>query len=366
MREINGFSGAHIPLDNTTYLNFAGAGYLGLGALSAVTSAGAKALLDYGAIAQIPQHYGFILPPVRLAEEAACDFFQSEAALYISSGYLFGLAVMHGLKGKVNHIFYDSASHYNLLDGIRAAGIPATPFCHLDAMDLNSRLAQLPASVTPAIVTDALYSTRGEIAPLDLYWKMLKPLHGYLIVDESHSIGVMGPKGQGALSQYAIKDHHIIYGGSLSKGLGAYGGIILASPSIIEELRLTPPIRGGCAGISAGAAMSAAAFRFLSTHPEPLLKIRQLTRMLKQGLASLGFSVENEDIPIASFFLKNRETMLDLQQFLFSQGIYILYSDYIGAGKAGILRCAVFADHDAKDISRLLTQIETYMQTMVS
>lgn len=359
---INAACGARLYAEGRELVNFGGACYLGLSDKPELTKA-ARSAAKYGAIAPVPRHYGFSVAPVEEAENAARAFFDTEAAIYFPTGYMFGLAAMHGLSNRIDVVFADSSAHYCLKDGIAASGKPAVAFEHLDADDLQRKIdLTLKPGQVPAVVTDGMFATFGDIAPLDEYSRILEPYGGFLIVDESHSFGVIGPNGHGAVEKYGLPRDRVLAGGSLSKAFCAFGGIAVGSSELINTLSACPPIRGSSAGMSAAAAMSAAAMQYAKVHPELLVRLRELVSELKTGLSGLGISVKQTESPVAAFTLESRERMLALQRFLGDNGIYVLFSDYIGAGADGVIRCAVFADHTEGDIRLLLAMISRFLK----
>jgi len=362
LKMIDSACGARLYTEGRELVNFGGACYLGLSDIPELQEA-ARAAAKYGAIAPVPRHYGFSVAPVEEAENAARAFFNTESAIYFPTGYLFGLVALHGLASRIDMVYTDSNAHYCLKDGIAASGKPAVEFDHLDADDLRRKMNMtLKPKQVPAVVTDGMFATFGDIAPLDEYSRILAPYDGFLIVDESHSFGVIGPNGRGAVEKYGLSRERVLAGGSLSKAFCAFGGIAVGSSELIDALSVWPPIRGSSAGMSAAAAMSAAAMQYAKAHPELLTRLRKLVGELKLGLSGLGISVKQTESPVVAFTLESRERMLALQRFLNVNGIYVLFSEYIGAGADGVIRCAVFADHTEDDVRLLLTMIARFLK----
>ena len=113
--------------------------------------------------------------------------------------------------------------------------------------------------------------------------------------------------------------------------------------------------------MSAGAAMTAASLQYLRAHPGPLSAMRANATALKQGLRSLGLAIDDHDSPVATFVTGDAERMRRIQAALYEQGIFIMYSTYVGAGPQGALRCAAFADHAPRDIRRLMSALESLL-----
>jgi len=275
--------------------------------------------------------------------------------MYFATGYLFGLIGMAGLAAHFDAVFLDKSAHYNLRDGARAAGKPVHSFKHLSASDLARALRrEVRGGVRPLVATDGMFSTFGSVPPLAEYARLLAPLGGWLLVDESHSFSALGPTGRGAAEHHAVSGERVLIGGSLGKGLGAYGGLAVGAAGVIAELWQSPPARGAASGMSCGAAMAAASMRLLRQQPERLVKLRRNTLQLKTGIRTLGIDANDTEAPVAALVSGTAAEMQAVQQSLMAEGIYVIYATYVGAGPHGALRYAAFADHDPADIDRLI------------
>lgn len=348
-------STAHMVVDGRRILSFGGSSYLGLAGHPRIIEAGVSALRELGPGSQLSRHYGFGLSANMQAEEAAREFFDAEAAMYFGTGYLFGLIALGGLANECDAVFLDEHAHYSLRDAARASGLPTHFFAHLDAQDLAAVMAkELKAGARPLVATDGMFPTRGSIAPLKAYAALLAPHDGWLVVDESHAFGCVGPRGRGAVELAGLPRDRILVGGSMAKAIGAHGGLAVGSSAVIEQLWRAPAARGAVLGCSAGAAMTAAGLRHVRSNPDLLQRLRRNVRNMRQGLRKLGWAPEENEGPLATFEHGSAADMIGIQRTLMDQGIFIAYSTYVGAGAEGVLRVAVFADHTDADIQRLV------------
>lgn len=362
VQEIESPSGAHMVIDGQQILNFGGSCYLGLSQQPELIEAGTHALRTLGPIAQLGRHYGFALTANLEAEKAAQRFFEAEAAMYFATGYLFGLIAMAGLKDDYDIIFIDEKAHYSLRDGAMASGKPLVDFKHCSPEDLSLQVKRhLSHGQVPLLATDGMFATIGNLPPLDAYFRVLEPFQGWLVVDESHSFGVIGAHGRGAVEKFGLSRERVVAGGSLGKALCAFGGIAIGSEHAISAMWKSAPARGAGLGMSSGAAMSAASMTYLCQHPEQLETLRQNIKYLKAGLRDLGIQVDDTEAPIATFSKGTAAEMDALQQKLMAEGIHITYSKYIGAGPDGCIRLAIFSDHRIEDIDRLLDAFRKHM-----
>jgi 8-amino-7-oxononanoate synthase len=199
-----------------------------------------------------------------------------------------------------------------------------------------------------------MYSTFGELTPLDELAAVTLPFEGRMVVDESHSFGVFGSLGRGAWEHFKLPAGAALIGGSTGKAFGVVGGIIPATREEVEVLRDSPASRGASHGLPAAGAMCAASFRYIRRHPELLLRLRENTLELKHGLRQIGLSIPDNVAPVASFTTTSGRSMQDLREQLLAEGICVLHSHYIGAGEDGVIRCGIFADHTRAHIDRLL------------
>jgi 7-keto-8-aminopelargonate synthetase-like enzyme len=352
-------SGGHMVVDGRPLLNFGGSCYLGLSSEPELVEAAVAALQAGGPMAQLPRHYGFAQAANLDVEATARAYFDSSGAMFFATGYLFGLVVLSALADDYDIVLLDESAHYNLRDGALAAGKPIRTFRHRDAADLARRLQEVSASgARPLVATDGMFATYGSIPPLAAYRDLLAPHDGWLVVDESHSFGVIGPTGRGACEAEGVTGRRVVAGGSLGKAFCAYGGIAVGDAEIIERLWRTPAARGAASGMASGAAMADASMAFMRRHPERLTKLRQNVAYLKERLEAIGLAVDPGDAPVIAFTRGSAQAMSQLQAELMAEGIFVIYSTYVGAGPDGAIRIAAFADHEKADIDRLVAALE--------
>lgn len=164
--KIQSVSGAHMIVDGREMLNFTGCSYLGICSEPALIEAGVEALKRYGSLGQIPRHYGALPPPYFEVEEAAARFFQSEAAMFFSQGYLFASVALQGLVDRYDLIFVDEGAHYAVKAAARAAEKPIVFYRHSDAEDLARKLREnLRPGQRPVVATDGMFPTWGNVPP---------------------------------------------------------------------------------------------------------------------------------------------------------------------------------------------------------
>lgn len=351
-------AGAEIVIDDRKYLNFGGSSYLGLSAHPAIIAAGIAGLNARGSGMQMPSSQGLSVPETAEIEHVAADFFRVEASLFFSCGYLFPLAALAALDRDRHVVFADEFAHFAIRDGIRASGLAAFSYRHCDPEDLRTKLkSHISVGQTPCIATDGLFSTFGNIPPLDELFEICSGYGGKLLIDESHSFGTMGASGRGTIEHFGLVSPNIVAGGSLGKAFGACGGIALGSSESIRRLKDTPAGLGAGKGAPHLGAMCAESLKLVKRTPLFLKNLRQNTSQLKQGLQQIGIDVGNSDAPIAAFSRGSFEANRACKQQLRERGIFVYHSKYIGTGTDGVIRLAVFSDHTNDQISYLLQEL---------
>jgi len=295
-------------------------------------------------------------------ERVAAKFFGTEDAAYIASGYLANVAALQALRQQTpfDVIFQDAMGHYSIVDFSRSFGLPVVSFAHRDPDDLGKKIkANLKAGQRPIVLSDGIFPVPGEIAPVPDYIKILAPYDGILWLDDCHALGVIGLNGRGTYDHFNVKGGRLFFGGTMSKAIGGYGGIVPATASLATEIRSGHVMAGATMPPSAAAGAAIRGMRLLLAHPEWRAKLWANAKRLKDGIRRMGFPMNDTVVPVASFALKTAADMERVHGELFNRGIVIQLSHYVGAGPAGVLRMVAFATHTNEQIDRLLAALKS-------
>jgi 7-keto-8-aminopelargonate synthetase-like enzyme len=349
--------GTETTISGRRYLYFGGTSYHTLQYHPEVIRAAHEALDRYG-IHSSTSRSGFGNTPLYAeVERMAARFFGTEDAAYLASGYLSNIAALQvlRLRKRYDAIFHDETAHYSIADFVHATNTPVHVFAHRDPDDLSRQLkAGLKPGQTPLVMTDGIFPVPGEIAPVPDYVKALEPYNGLVWLDDAHALGVIGANGRGTYEQFGLSGDRLFFGGTLSKALGGYGGIVPASAAMAQDIRDGHIMNGATMPASPSAAASVKGMELLLSHPEWLTRLRENARRLKAGIRQMGFTVQPTDVPVVSFALKTASDMERVHAALMDRGICIQLSHYVGAGEAGVLRIVVFSTHTGEQIDRLL------------
>jgi 8-amino-7-oxononanoate synthase len=355
-RTIHGAVSARINIDGRDYINFFGSGYLALSNIAQVRNAVLRTLQKGAPFAQpVPAALGAIDPIFAAVERAGAMAFNTEATVFLPSGYLIGCVGLSSFDSAVDVLMLDEFAHHNLVDAAKISGLNTVRYRHCDPQSLHDRIkSDIRAGRRPLVMTDGVFATTGRIAPLAEYSEVLKAYDGRMFVDESHSFGVVGPNGRGA-AEYCGVQHLARIGATLSKALCAQGALVGCSTNDAQRLKGIPPMRGACAGSPLSAVAATEALTYAAAHPELAEKLRAIAERLRSRLRGLGLEVINTPAPIVSFGAGNIADMRELQRRAFESGVFIYHSTYLGAGPEGVIRCAVFCDHSPDDIDALIS-----------
>jgi len=366
--------GAECTIDGRSFLYFGGTSYLGLHGHPDVIAAACEATRRYGIHSATSRSlYGNT--PVLLAVEAlVAEFFDLEGSFYFASGYLSNAVLVQTLAPDFDVLLLDESAHYSVVEAALSARLPLVRFRPRDAEDLQRNLQQLGPNQRPLVLTDGVSPSLGCVAPIDRYCRILEPYDGAaILVDDAHGMGTIGDHGRGTLDFFglwsrAVNDDpaaadrppvRLYVGGTLSKALGGFGGIVPGSAALLRRVRTaTHYYEGASAPPTPVAAASARALELVQCHPELRLRLRDNVRAVRSGLRQLGLSVEESPTPIVAVQAGTAEQMQRLQAELQQRGIIVPYmAAYSGLGPAGALRVAVFATHTDEMIQRLLAAL---------
>ncbi|MGC6456478.1 MAG: aminotransferase class I/II-fold pyridoxal phosphate-dependent enzyme [Coraliomargaritaceae bacterium] len=314
-------------IDGKEYISFSGYNYLGL--------AGDPRVNDY-AIEKI-QQYGTTVSASRIAsgerplhtelETALADFLECESALTFVSGHATNVSVIEHLTGSRDLIVYDELAHNCILSGIALSGAKSISFAHNDAADCKRVLETHRKDYERVLIAiEGVYSMDGDIAPLDEFVELKRTFRTFLLVDEAHSVGVLGPTGKGIGQLQSIqRDDVDLWMGTFSKALASCGGYIAGKKKLIRYLRYTTPGFVYSVGISpANAAAALKSLELIQSEPERIQKLHENADYFLYGAQRAGFSTgSSQATPIIPIILGDRLKTLLLSQALFDNGINV-------------------------------------------
>jgi 7-keto-8-aminopelargonate synthetase-like enzyme len=348
-------------INGKRYLYFGGTGYFAFQTHPEVIKAAQKALADFGTCSATSRNVFGTFPIYLEVEKKAGEFFGAEDTIYLPSGYLINIAGFQSLAqlGKFQAMFVDEGAHWSITDFMYALQKPVYTFTHGDPEDLERKIkANLKPGEKPLVASDGIFPTFGKVAPIPEYFKIAERYDGCVWLDDCHAIGVLGENGRGTYEYYGLKSPRLYFGGTLSKAIGAHGGIIPGTTELVLPIRAGHIVNGANAPVSAAAGAAVKGMELMMAHPELRQQLWRNARQLKSGLKKMGFDQDDSPVPVAAWTLKSGEDMDRVHQKLMERGIAIQRTRYVGAGPNGALRAVVFATHTPEQIARLLGELK--------
>lgn len=345
---------------NRTLVHFSGCDYFRLSRHPKIASAARAALAKNGlSVAASRVTTGNHKIYAQLESELAA-FFGAESALLFPDGYLAPMAVAQALAGEFSHAFIDEFTHAALKDASRMLNCPVNTFKHGDISAVGRALSKCGPRARPIILTDGMFAHDGSVAPLSQYLKIL-PRHGRILVDDAHGAGVLGAMGKGSLEHEGAGRKRIIQCATLSKAFGVYGGVVLGTRALREQIIARSHVFAGTTPLPLPLAGSAiTALKLLRSEPACRERLSQNTSYLRSQLRHSGWNVQETPGPIIRLPLMNRAAAADLKRRLFAAGIFPPFLKYGRASAAGYFRFVISSQHTRAQLNKLASVLESF------
>ena len=292
----------------------------------------------------------------RELEAEIARFLNRRSAMIFPTGYQANLGMLAGLAGPRDVILLDADSHSSIYDGCRLSGATVVRFRHNDPGDLDRRLGRLQGQgECKLIVVEGIYSMLGDRAPLAEFAEIKRRHGAYLLVDEAHSLGVLGSNGRGAAEEQGIEDEVDCVVGTFSKSLGAVGGFGASDHPKFDVLRFcSRPYMYTASSSPSSVASVVAAFRQMARRPELRRRLWDNAKTLYEGLTAAGFEICAPMSPIVAVRLPDERAAVWAWNRLLENGVYVNLALPPGTPNGVcLLRCSVSAAHTPAQIDEI-------------
>jgi 8-amino-7-oxononanoate synthase len=304
-REHQGIAGAETLIGNRSYVNFASYNYIGLNGDPRVTAAAKAAIDRYGTSVSASRPVSGERPVHRELEQALARIHGAEDSIALVGGHSTNVTVIGHLLGRNDVIVHDALIHNSIVQGAVLSGARRVPFRHLDAEAADKVLADArPRHGHALLVIEGHYSMDGDVPDLAAFVVVARRHRAWLMVDEAHALGVLGPRGFGSADRAGIDPAGVdIWMGTLSKSLVSCGGYIAGRKELIEYLKRMAPGFVFSVGMAPSAAAAAlAALEILEAEPERVARLNQraalFLRLARDGGLDVGGSIGAAIVPI--------------------------------------------------------------------
>ncbi|HTZ63424.1 MAG TPA: 8-amino-7-oxononanoate synthase [Solirubrobacteraceae bacterium] len=344
LRMVSGPQGPRVLLDGKPVLLLCSNNYLGLADHPRVREAAAEAAMRWGVGAGASRLISGTMTIHRRLEERLAAFHRRPACVLFGSGYLANAGAIGALAGRGDTVFSDELNHASIIDGCRLSRAEVVVYRHGDVEHLEWLLCRHGARagarahvrsgagrptrsdrthVRQVIVTDAVFSMDGDVAPLPEIVDLARAYEARTIVDEAHAIGALGADGSGAVAAAGLEDEVDLVIGTLGKALGSYGAYACADQATVDYLiNAARPLIFSTAPPPPAVAGALAALELLVERPHRVQRLRSNARTLRRALAAEGFAAEACDMHIVPLVVGDADAAVTLCEAALRRGVF--------------------------------------------
>jgi glycine C-acetyltransferase len=361
MQPAEAVDGMHVTINGRKMLQFASYAYLNLLGHPKIQAAARAALDEFGSGTHgVRILAGTTRVHVEL-EETIARFKGTDDAIALSSGYVTNLGTISTLLGRGDMVISDKLNHASIVDGCLLSRSKFVRFEHNDMESLEKVLANAPQNIGKLVVTDAVFSMDGDITDLPAMVKLCKKYNAMLMVDEAHSVGVLGETGHGVTEYFGLAVDDIdVHMGTLSKTIPSIGGYIAGRKDLISFLKHAMRSFVFSAALPpASAAAAKASFEVIQEEPERVKALQTNVDYFIKGLQERGFDTLNSETPIVPIIAGSDERAWLMAKMSQEQDIFVLpvVSPAVPVNTSR-LRANVTAGHTLAEIEQAMNIFE--------
>ncbi len=298
-------------------------------------------------------------------EQEIADFYGVEHAICFSTGYSATMGMCATLAGPGDVILLDGDSHASIYAGVQLSGADVIRFKHSNPDDLAKRIHRLGNRAGQTlIIAEGIYSMLGDVAPLQEIAAIKREYGGYLLIDEAHSLGVMGASGRGAAQAAGVEADVDFTAGTFSKSLGSIGGYCVSRHAELEAIRFC--IRSYIFTASSSPSVVAStrkALQIIVEEPQLQARLWDNANRLYDGLSTLGLKLGPTASPVIAVDFEDRSQAIDCWKGLIESGVYVnLVIPPASPSSNFLLRNSVSAAHSTEQIDTIIAAYSTLIE----
>jgi 8-amino-7-oxononanoate synthase len=343
-------------IDGTWRVMVGSNNYLGLTHHPRILEAAERALHTFGSGATGSRLLNGTLALHDELEARLAQLFRKEAALVFTTGYQANLGTISALVGRDDHVFLDKLNHASIVDGANLSYGQMHRYAHGDTAALDRQLASVPPNSGKLVVTDGVFSMEGTVANLPELLAVAKKHDAPMMVDEAHALGVFGDTGAGTAEHFGVSDQVDLIMATFSKSLASVGGVVAGSETVIHWLRNHSRALIFTASMPpASVAGVLAALDVMADEPERRERLWENTRIVSEGIRSLGFTVASTETPIIPVVIGEAVPTGMVWRALLDHGVFShpIVPPAVPANACRI-RVSMSAEHTPEQIERVL------------
>jgi 8-amino-7-oxononanoate synthase len=330
--------------------------YLGLTTHPKVKEAAAEALRRFGTSCTGSRFLNGTIGLHMELEERLARFTGKEAALVFSTGFQTNLGTISALVGRHDTVIIDYDDHASIVDGCQLSHGRTIRFRHKDMAGLRRALQKANPRTGRLVVVDGVFSMEGDIAPLPDIAALCKEFGARLMVDDAHSIGVLGENGSGTASHFGLTDEVDIIMGTFSKSFASLGGFISAKAEVIDYVKhISRALIFSASMPPSSIAACLASLDIMEREPERRERLWQITRRMHEEYRAMGLDIGNTQTPIIPIIIGDDLKVFVFWRRLLEEGVFVnpVRSPAVPPGRA-LLRTSYMATHTDSQLERVL------------
>ena len=348
-----------VQINGQRVLMFGSNSYLGLNNHPFIIENSRKALEKYGSSCSGSRFLNGSLDIHEELEEKLAAYTGKEGAVLFSTGFQANLGALSCLTGRNDYILLDERNHASLIDGSRLSYSKILKYAHNDIDDLRKKLSLIPENALKLIATDGIFSMEGDIVKLPELQSLADEYGASVLVDEAHSLGVIGEKGAGTASHFGLtKDTHLTMG-TFSKSLASLGGFIASDAATIEYLKhVARSLMFSASMTPTSVASALAALELIQKEPKHITNLWANTNYARKLLTENGFNLGISESPILPIYIGNDEKTFLVTKILLENGVFVnpVVSPAVPT-KESLIRFSLMATHTFDQIEEAVDKL---------
>jgi len=354
-REIESDQDTEVIIKGKKVLMFGSNSYLGLTNHPKIKEAAKKAIDKYGTGCAGSRFLNGTLDIHIELEQRLARLVKKESVVCYSTGFQVNLGVVSILAGRNDYLLLDELDHASIIEGSRLSFSKVFKYAHNDMHALESKLKLCDPDAIKLIVADGIFSMEGDIVKLPEIVKLSQKYNASIMLDDAHSLGVLGKNGAGTASHFGLTDKVDLIMGTFSKSLASLGGFIAGDEEVINYIRHNSRSLLFSASMTpASVATVLCAIEIMESEPERIKHLWDLTRYANERFKNLGFDIGKSESPIIPLFIRDDIKALKMSQYLMAEGVFVNPVVSPGVPKEdSLIRFSIMATHtfDQVDIA---------------
>jgi 8-amino-7-oxononanoate synthase len=358
-RPIESAQDTEVIIDNKRVLMFGSNSYLGLTNHPKIKEASKKAIDKYGTGCAGSRFLNGTLDIHIELENRLASYVGKDATVLLSTGYQVNLGVLSCITGRNDYIILDEYDHASIIDGSRLSFSKVIKYAHNDMDDLQRKLSILPEEAVKVIAVDGIFSMEGDIVKLPEIVKLADQFGANIMVDDAHSLGVIGHKGAGTASHFNLTEDVDLIMGTFSKSLASLGGFIAADKDTIDYIKHRARSLMFSASMPPGSVASViAALDIIESEPERIQKLWDNTNYAMKLLLDEGFDLGPTESPILPIYVRDNEKTFLVTKHLQAAGVFVnpVVSPAVPSDSS-LLRFSLMATHTFDQIDEAVEKL---------